>query len=545
LVGLFLLSATVGLQHIAGAYAAECVVDGCSHFLSGLLVHDYVATALFRNPVAFLIDFHAHYPLINIGIWPPVYYFIEGAWALVFGATWPSMLLLSATVVAAMALTGYLLVARRLGQAAALFAAAALVLSPLVQDAATQTMVDAPVAFWCLMAMVAYLRYLETGNGRWSALFGVLAAAALLTKGNGALLALLPPFVVLLGRRFDLLRTAGFWAPVPIVAVLVGPWYAVTAARSLGGPTQALTQGQGSAGAPFAFGWEYMSRALPFNSEVLVHALGPLIVALALFGFVRVCIRGRASEPLELCAAALFAAVFLFQLLVPIALQDRYLIPALAPLLILAASGCAALPALLGRATRLRHVFANDDGMRRVLFAVVLLSIVPQAIDLPRLPRGGMLEAAREIWRLRLPDNPTVLIASDTLGEQQAVADLARLDTKRPGLFAVRGTRLLGGGGYDSAQYRPRFATAAEAMAEIDRYAIPFVFVRIGGDWNHLRQIEEAIRAYPDRWQEVYRDDRHSPPIALYRIRGNDTKHADTKKLIALSAPKALSGARD
>ena len=47
--------------------------------------------------------------------------------------------------------------------------------------------------------------------------------------------------------------------------------------------------------------------------------------------------RMPAPAPVEIACAALGLSIFLFLLAVPIALQDRYLIPCLAPLLVLAA----------------------------------------------------------------------------------------------------------------------------------------------------------------------------------------------------------------
>jgi hypothetical protein len=82
-------------------------------------------------------------------------------------------------------------------------------------------------------------------------------------------------------------------------------------------------------------------------------------------------------------------------------------------------------------------------------------------------------------------------------------------------------------------------------MAAIDEYAIPLVLLRTSGapgEWTHLRQIEEAIAEFPDRWELAWRDDTVQPPVSLYRVRGNELRAADTAKLIALSAPRALGG---
>jgi hypothetical protein len=117
------------------------------------------------------------------------------------------------------------------------------------------------------------------------------------------------------------------------------------------------------------------------------------------------------------------------------------------------------------------------------------------------------------------------------------------LDPNPPGLFAVRGSRLLGGGGYNNSEYEPLFQTPEQVMAQIDEFAIPLVLFRStgkAGEWAHLQQIGEAQPLYPDRWQLVYRSLNPAGNIFLFRIRGNDAKTADLAKLAALSAPRSL-----
>jgi hypothetical protein len=119
------------------------------------------------------------------------------------------------------------------------------------------------------------------------------------------------------------------------------------------------------------------------------------------------------------------------------------------------------------------------------------------------------------------------------------VAELAMVDPHRPSLFAIRGSRLLGRGGYNQQDYLPRFSTAAEVMAAIDAYAIPLVLLRNGQgahEWQHLRQLDEARMLFPDRWELLARD----TDVSLFRIRDNEARRADQAKILELSAPAAL-----
>jgi hypothetical protein len=511
----------LALQIASGAYHCEIGEDESSHYVSGLLLHDYVASGFAQSPLAYLRIFHAHYPLVGIGHWPPFYYLVEAAWMLLFSPSRASVLLLSAAVTLATALVLYAILARRHGPLVAFVAAAIFIAAPIVQAGSQTVMLDVPNALVCLGAMLAYVRYLASGRAWDSALFAALAFVAMMVKGNGACLALLPPCAILLGRRFDLLRRGSFWLPLPIVGVLAAPWYV-------------LTYRKAAAGFRFTWGFDYVALATTNNFDFLRNTIGLPIVLLGAAGFVLVALRPRAGGPIAVGAASLFAAVWIFQTVVPAALQDRYLAPALPPLLILAAH---ALGTLLDRLA--------PDRLRAPLLAGLLgLAFVPTTATLVRKEHSGIIEAVRQILAHPVPNNPAVLLAADSLEEAEAVVEIAMHDRNRPNLFAVRGSRLLGGGGYNNADYEPRYHSVAEVMAAIDAQTIPIVLVRAGGgprEWEHVRQVVAATAAYPDRFQPLGRVDLpDEAPVLLYRIAGNDTRPADVANLLALSAPHGL-----
>jgi hypothetical protein len=399
---------------------------------------------------------------------------------------------------------------------------------PFVQESAGQVMLDMPIALFCFAALMIYVRYLETGRSAYAVLFALIAAAAMLTKGTGACLALVPPAAILIGRRFDLLRKFSFWLPLPIVALLTVPWYALTYERS-------------SAGFRYGLGIDYVAAAITANANFLLSTAGPLVIVAALVAFADVARRGGANDARLTGAASLAAAVWLFQSIVPAAIQARYLIPILPPLFLLAGWGLRIIATWVSSAPKSRLAFKHAE---IACATIILLGTLPVALAVEHKPHLGFDVAAQQVWSRYLASNPSVLIAANNEDEGRAIAELAMLDPARPSLFAIRGSRLLGGGGYNAVEYEPRFQTPQEVMAEIDVYNIPYVLIRHDPNpnaWKHIAQVEAARDLSLDRWQLVYRGDGSGRGILLYRIVDNALKPADRERLLALSAPRALT----
>jgi 4-amino-4-deoxy-L-arabinose transferase-like glycosyltransferase len=220
-----LLFAAAMLQWRAGAFTGALTGDASAHYVSGLMVHDWLLNQFGSNPVRYLINYHAHLPLTAIGLWPPFYYGIEAIWMLLLGVGKPAMLWLSGSTTALLGLAVGTVVARRAGWIGGVLAGLVLLGNPLVQRASNELMLDVAAALGCFLAALAYAAYLA--RGRWGTAlgFGLLAVIAMMTKYNALALAFLPSLCVLIGRRWDLLRRPSFYAPGVIVGVLAGPWY--------------------------------------------------------------------------------------------------------------------------------------------------------------------------------------------------------------------------------------------------------------------------------------------------------------------------------
>jgi hypothetical protein len=508
----------------SGCFLAEFGDDEASHYISGLLVHDYILSGLHVSPLEYLKAYHSHYPIVGIGHWGPAFYGIEALWMLVFSPSRISVLLLSGVLTAALAtlIYSYATSLLKMPRLAGFFAAAAFSVCPIVQEGSNSVMLDMPIALLTFLAFSAYVRYVDTERWIYSALFGVLASVTMLVKGNGALLALLPPLFVILHWKWHLLRRWSFWVPVPLVGLLAGPWYF-------------LTYGQVAAGFRYSWGLEYSKTALVENSVLLFGALGPVVAVLAVIGLVfgwRHLSNGASSHFRSI--VALFAAVWIFQTIIPAAIQDRYLAPLLPSAFLLAALGGLILATFIGR--RVSPAYAAA-----AVFAVAAVSMVPIALDVEPKPREGIREMAELAWQNRPMANPVVLIVASEPAEAAAVAELAMIDPARPSLFAVRGSRLLGGGGYNRQDYVPRFADAHEVAAQIQSAHVPLVLYQPDpGGWEHVAQVEAARREAAVPWQVVGSVERNGITGSVYRLPGADGAAADLQWWADLSAPKAL-----
>jgi hypothetical protein len=532
-IALVLAAVVILLQYHVNAYSAEFGADEASHYVSGLMIHAYLATGLSHGPVSplsFLKNFHSHYSLVGIGHWGPVFYFVEALWMLPFGCGRISVLLLTAAVTSAIGLVCYMVAAPRIGRTVGGLIAIAFVASRVAQEGSAYVMLDAPITLLTLLAALAYGRYMEATRARDAVSFALLAVAGLLIKGNAGCLALLPPLAVLISRRFDLLRRPSFWFPVPIVGCLVVPWYLFTYSLI-------------SQGFRYTWGLPYVAGATLDNSAALLAAIGPLLLAAGLCGWVAVvwsAHRPKADQAMT-CIAALFAAVWIFQSVVPADIQDRYLEPTLPPLLILAG---VALRYVIGRMRSRLPALGRMSALATPLLVIVLAaSMIPSVLSVTPKAELGFIEAAPQVWQQVAPHNPVVLVVARQIVEDSAVAELAMHDPHAPSLFAVRASRLLGGGGYNNWDYKPRFDTVTEVMAAIDAYHIPLVLFRTDGspgEWAHVRQIAEAMKRYPDRWEVIDRIEGHGPPVLLLQVRGNADKPADLARLAALTAPRSL-----
>ncbi|MCH7605776.1 MAG: hypothetical protein IH962_01350, partial [Chloroflexi bacterium] len=190
-------------------------------------------------------------------------------------------------------------------------------------------------------------------------------AAAILVKGNGWLPGLFPLFHILVGRHWHLFRVLPTYAGAILAIVVVLPWYWMTAKIS-------------AEGFDFVVGGEYALQALIFNISVLRDNLGFVGFGLALLGTILPFILVRQDNPerrLAVTSVSLIMATLALQSLVPVALADRYMTPALPFAVILAVIGMVLLTRMPWTRHRplLRHTLSIAASMILLIPGVSLL----------------------------------------------------------------------------------------------------------------------------------------------------------------------------
>jgi hypothetical protein len=480
----------VGLQLTGRAFGNDfgSHSDEPGHYVTGLLVRDYLAGLDWGHPRAFAENYYRHYPKIALGHWPPFFYMVQAAWTIPFGPSRVSVLLLMAALTALLALAVYRSVRGEFGPVLAWTAGLLFVALPLVQIYTDMLMADILTGLLCFWAALSFGRFLDTAGWRSAAAFGVLASLAILTKGSGLLLGLMVPLAVVLGRRWRLMLRPAFWLPAGIVLLLCGPWTYLTRGMAHSGfvypsPTLAFTV-----------------PALGFFSWSFVKITGVGLFALVALGvFVKVVRPWRAGvEGKWAACGALLLAVWLFHCVVPVGWEERYLIPAVPAALLFLAAGTAWL------AARLPRRWPADRRTALVAAAVVLVFIV-ETFTVPRRPFSGFGEVGRELLGSPVRSG-ALLVSSDPRGEGAFIAAVAAGEP-RPGHVVLRASKALGDSDWQGGGYTSFCRTPAEMMRRLEQLGVAVVVLDTSApptaDLEHHRLLGETVAAYPRCWQPL------------------------------------------
>jgi len=505
-------AAAVGLQLASGTYLSEFGghSDEASHYVTGLMVHDYLVGPDLTDPLKFAENYYHHYPRVSLGHWPPMFYVVQAAWTVPFGTSRVSVMLLMALVTALTAVTLYHCVRCEFGRGAGLMASLLFMASPLVQTYTNRLMADTLTGLFCFWATLCFGRFVSTGGWRSAMAFGLLASLAILTKASGLALALVPPFAIVFSRRFNLLARPAFWLPAGIVVVLCGPWTWLTSHLVTGGLAYA---------APTL---EFTIPALAFYSRELVRAFGLVLFALVIVGIaaklVGPALREGAPGKWAACGGLLLG-IWVFYCLTPVGFEDRYLIPALPPLLLFLAAGMAWVTKRLPATWRAgRAIFVG---------LAVVIGFAVETLTIPANAYGGFGTAAQQLLATPEFDRANLLVSSDPRGEGMFIAAVAQRE-QRPGHTILRASKVLGYSDWMGREYTSFCKTPEEMMRLLDKLEVGVIVLDTSAppaqDMAHHVLLTETIAAYPHRWQQLAVHDvlRHSVAypraVHVYRL---------------------------
>ncbi len=425
-----LFAAAVALQLLDGAYGNDVGGNGdeAGHFVTAVMVRDFLLGGGSLHPMAFAKSFYLHYPKVALGQWPPFLYALLGGWMMIFGASRAAALVFIAGVAAATATLIAAVGRPRAGLLPALLAALVFLASPLVQESTARVMTEHLVCLLSLTSALQFARYVRTARTADALGFGVLAALAILTKGSAWGLVLVPGGTMILTRRFDLLRRPALWLSALPVLILCVPWYWAT--------TGSVT----STWASPAHGPPYWLSAIMFYVPAIWEAVGPAAGALALLGVFATVIqpwmRGGV-EPVWAALAALMAAIIIMACAVPTGMDSRFMVGVLPEVVLFAATGLAWLAHRLQRVRPAPYALPGLCLVEATLFAAFTF-----AIPGPGLRLSGFAAAEQRLAARTGPAAAAILVISDEKGEGAAVAQGAEGSPSQD-RFVLRGSKLL------------------------------------------------------------------------------------------------------
>jgi hypothetical protein len=500
-----------GFQHFAGAADADFggYSDEPSHFLSGLLIRDYCLSWFSTTPVAFAIDYYTHFPFFAVGYWPPFFYVLEAGWMAMFGADRAIVLLLPALIAALLSGTIFCLLRERLGIPGAFLVGGLLLLTPAVVWSNRLIMVDTTFGLLSLWAGLAFARWLDTGSLQAALLTGLFISLSLLTKINSIYLLLLLPLVFLLTGRWSRLPGRTFWVIPACVAFFWGPWIFQTRKLLDAGKVWSLARVNT---AQIAIG---INRALLDN-------LGWLLV-LVLLGAAVILRHERRNSSLLVCVL-LPPCYLAFLLAARVEIESRFLVPILAPSIVLAGMALAAISGRLASARMPAHwIAAGLAGVMLIAFSATFPA------EFRKQPRGR-IRAVVDYIRLRGgPQDASILVPHDAEGP--FIAEFAT-QKSFPLRFIVRPTKLLAITDWNGGVYKARYQTPEEILSLFDRLPLHYTVVTSQSDQSRpdIELLKSTLDSHPERWRPLPK-----PPgqwLVYERIDGRKASQAQINTIL-------------
>ncbi|MCP4192650.1 MAG: hypothetical protein GY768_18705 [Planctomycetaceae bacterium] len=488
--GVFLLLVVILLQWQRGNFSSEVSgPDEPSHFVTGILVREFIVSGDWSDPVGFASEFYVHYPKVGIGHWPPVFYVLQSLWTLVLPSTRVSMVLFMACLTTLAACVLYHAIRDEFDTALGIPLCLLFVLLPMVQRYSGVLMTEIPLALFCLLATLSFGKYLESGLWSDSTKFGVYSSLAILTKGSGFSLALVPLFAVLIGRRFYLFRKLSFWWSAVLVVIVCLPWYWFT---------RELFQDGFNQNSPVLAGVQKMGW---FYAVELFAIGGPIFGLMLVIGMVvafRRCAQSATGGVWDAVLASFFA-VPVFLALTPIGPNARYLVQVIPAWVMLVALGIDFV------AMRLPESLTTSQ-KRLVVSGCVLVLFVCVHLSIPNQHAFGFDQVAQRLLDNRDLEDAAILISSDSAGEGMFVSAVARREN-RMGRIVLRSSQVLSSSGWMGYDYECLFENPNQVLKFLDSIPVSVVVfdrsVRPGPQMVHHELLLETLKRHALNWQEL------------------------------------------
>jgi len=514
-VFLLLWAVVAALQWHSGAYSSEfnAYPDEPAHYVTSLMVRDYVAAGFPSPPVEYAENYYVHYPKVAFGWWGPLLHTISGFWMLLFSCSRVSILLWMSLITALLAVTLYAVLRREFAFEVALTSAVLLVALPVIQTSTSMVMGDNLVALCQFWAALCLVRFLEAATWRNAFWFGLWASISLLIKGNAGTLALLPPLALLFSHRLHLLKRPAFWLPAGVVLLVAGPWLYLGFR---------LRRGSEAMGVHWKSGLVY--------GKLLALGLGGAIVVFACLGIWSRLAgpwRARAVEPKWAVAAALVVAAVAFVSVCPLPGEElRFILIAIPPLLMFFAAG------VVWVTERIPFPGLAPRARAAVVLALTLVVFAWRDFTIPRKRSQGLREVAEQVLAQPQLRHKVLLVSSESGGDGPLIAEIAMRE-ERPGSIILRANKVLAQSDWAGQRYQLTFTTPEAVMAYLESIPVSAVIMHgRPGRYRipHHELLGRTVAAFPQRFRRTGPSaDGARPTAEVYEVLG--VKHYPQGKI--------------
>ena len=477
----FYFGAAVLLQWRGNAFSAEFgeTEDEAAHYVTGLMVRDYIAQGFPGPPLAYARNYYVHYPKVALGHWPPVFYIVQAFWTLLVPSCHVTLMLLMAGIAALLATILCISLQTEFARFWGVSLGLIFLSLPIVEQYSRDVMAEMLVALLVFLAVLSYGRYLDTERWQSGVWFGIWFGIALLTKGSAIQLALVPPVAVLLTRRIHLITRLSFWVPALAVGAIAGPWYYLVP----GAQHETVARFGGVAFHGQRLGGSLTDWAIMLG---LVLSFG-VLVGLGL------SLRQRLRQGKWAAALAALAGAYIARLLIG-AFEGHHLLVNLPVLMMFVA--VAGDWAWRWTLWNVRIRLATGVASLAALFAINLFSTAPKR-------HYGYTEVARSLLKAPEFKKSAVLVCSGVDGEGMLISEIA-MNESRPGHIILRGSKMLASSDWMSWEYRPRFIDPDQMMNYLESIPAGVVVMdEAGVRPPHCQLLADGLKKHASQWELV------------------------------------------
>lgn len=490
------------------------------HYLTGLLVQDFLTSGHWTAPMQFARQYYLHLPKIALGNWPPGFPLMQTAWGLLFGDSRVSMMFGMIVLTAWLAWLVYRAAERYFGVGPAAVGAVLLIASPLTQDHTAMVMAEIPLAAASFLAIGAFIRFLDSGLRRDALLFAFWTFAAIMIKGNGWVVVLSAPVILVCTGRLKRLGNPWLWIAGLLVGLLCVPYTLFT--------MRIITQGWDTTSFPgFAYEWASLGIHLGFVAAILGVPLTIVAVGGALYSVFRPR-AGRLSErdPFWIGMVVYAIMIVAFHVAIPSSIEPRKIYQIAPVMCLLVLAGIDGIANLLPRSVPFARPLVSAAAA--IVFFFTGFSLLPE-YDPGFGPAVASLIARPE------SRGAAILISSNPQWSDSEAALISEWAERRrnDGTYLIRGNKLLShtiAAPPGQPEFALNFSDRASVLKALSDVPISFVILHTTEapiSYPHHALLKAALDSDPAEWEKIYSSRRYLPglgqthTIEIYRCRKN------------------------